>query len=297
MNRIFILLFFISIHAFSQETLADLHSYEFRNMKLDGYKKCEKIGRKMTYCYNIGTETTYFKNGKIASIKIVGKDSTFIVEEYNNQGEQIVKNGNGYNYEIENGSIDFPHRDSLVYEITNNKRTGKFQRYRRYLNTSYYLMQSGNLNDNLEVGTWNSNETRLGIVQIKNYKDGELNGYYFMRQNSKNTIEYGNMVNGRQNGLWIICDTNNRKIEECFYLDGYKFGQYILYYMNGSISEKGNYIQIKGIRVYNVEDFDGNIKVEKRKVRNIEVKDGIWEFYSEDGKLIRTEKYKKGRLE
>lgn len=295
-TSILFLCFFYSIFLNSQETIKDLLYTDNKILKLDGFEKCDTEDINFIHCYNIGIEKYYYKNGKISSIIKVNKESNKLIDVFNIKGEQLVKNGNGFDFVIEVGYGDFQHRDSLVFEIRDSFRTGIFKRYRRNINTEYYLMITGFFNKGIEEGKWISNEYKLGIFSIENYINGKLNGYFTLRQNKKNIIETGYYINDLKNGLWTISDTNNLRIEETNYLNHYKKGNYIKY-LNGKISIKGIYNQIKGIREKTLVNFETGEEINnKYQVDNLEVKNGIWEYFDEKGNIVKTEIYNNGVL-
>jgi hypothetical protein len=66
----------------------------------------------------------------------------------------------------------------------------------------------------------------------------------------------------------------------------YMVGEWMDFHDDGTLQLKGNYNLIKG----KFEARGGQL------LHYSSVKDGIWEFYDEKGKLIKTEKWKTGKL-
>lgn len=285
----------MSFNLNSQESIDDLRFTHNKKMKLNGVTKTDTDGVYI-HSYNVGTET-YYKNGKIESIFKVDKKLRRLTEFYDLNGDTLVSNGYGFKYEIETGYGNFEHRDSLVFTIKDGYKTGVFNRYRRYLNSAYYHTESGFYKNGIQDGKWISNEFRLGIFSIKNYLNGELNGYYSLRQNRLNKVETGYYKDGLKDELWVTKDTNDNYIEMAPYFKGYKNGLLIKYFPSGHKSETGMYNQIKGLRESYSIDLVTGVEIKNiYQVDNLEVKNNVWEYYNEQGKIIKIEKYNNGIL-
>lgn len=251
-----------------------------------------------TYLYKVGISEHYYESEylHLRAKYYDTENKSYIIDFYDKNFNQICKNGYGFSYDIETGWQDFPKRDSLVYQITDSIKTGVFKRYRRYVNSEYFLMAKGQLIDNKEEGTWETKDSILGIKTIENYKNGERNGYYCQWYRKDNTIEEGYYEKNNRSGKWIISDTNKVVKKEVEYLNGYYFGLCTSYWPNGKIKEQGSYIQIEGKRGVTAIKQYGKSRTTFRKVNNLPVRNGNWNYYDKLGKLIKTKKFIKGKL-
>jgi len=283
---------------FGQETIDELHSWDPWYEKFYGEKKEKKLSKHTTYLYKVGISEEYYESEylHLRAKYYETENRSYIIDYYDKNYNQICKNGYGFSYEIETGWQDFPKRDSLVYQITDSIKTGAFKRYRRYVNAKYFLMETGQLIDNKKEGTWENKDSILGIKTIENYKNGELEGYYYQWYRKENTIEEGYYVNNNRNGKWKISDTNKIVKQEAEYRNGYYFGVYTSYWPNGKIKEQGSYIQIEGKRGITAIGTNGKRRTEFRKVNNLPVKNGTWKYYNKYGNLLKTENYRKGKI-
>ena len=298
--KIFLLLFFLtsSKFLFGQETIDELHSWDPWYEKFYGEQKEKKLSKNSTYLYKVGISEEYYESEylHLRAKYYETEKRSYIIDYYDKNYNQICKNGQGFSYTIETGWQDFPKRDSLVYQITDSIKTGIFRRYRRYLNSHYFLMEQGQLIDNKEEGMWESKDSILGIKTIENYKNGELEGQYYQWYRKENRIEEGFYLKNDRNGKWTISDTNRVLQKEVEYINGYYFGIYTSYWPNGTIKEQGNYIQIEGKRGITAIGLGGKRRTEFRKVNDMPVKNGTWKYYNKLGNLIKTENYKRGKL-
>jgi antitoxin component YwqK of YwqJK toxin-antitoxin module len=294
-----IFLIFISTSGKAQETINQLHSWDPWYEKFYGEEKVESLGKNISYHYKVGITEHYYdvKKTRLKSRTKDSKRSTYYIDFFDKNNVQICSNGNGFAYTIENGTNDFPHRDSLVYQITDGKRTGKFLRYRKYLNSQYCLIVKGNLIDQKEYGYWETIDTISEYKKKANYRNGKLHGYYYQYSRKNNIDEEGEYKNGKKVEKWKVKDTNSTYIVAEF-KDNNFFGSYIRFWKNDSIKEKGNYIQITGDKEVLSTDIESGKTIKKIiKVENLSVKNGEWIYFNEIGEKIKVENYKNGVLQ
>jgi len=298
--KIFLLLVFSFLYnfLFGQETIDDLHSWDPWYEIFYGENKEKKLSENSTYLYKVGINEHYYESEHLhlRAKYYETENKSYIIDFYDKNYNQICKNGYGFSYDIETGWQDFSKRDSLVYQITDSIKTGLFKRYRRYVNSEYFLMGKGQLIDNKEEGTWETKDSILGIKTIENYKNGERNGYYYQWYRKENIIEEGNYEKNSRNGKWTIYATNKVVKKEVEYLNGYYFGLYTSYWPNGKIKEQGSYTQIEGKSGVTAINQYGKSRTTFIKVNNLPVRNGNWNYYDEFGKLIKTKKFIKGKL-
>jgi len=106
--------------------------------------------------------------------------------------------------------------------------------------------------------------------------------------------EVGALIDSVMQGYWIGYDSLGRKNSECIYLDNELNGPFILYYENGNKMIEGYMVNNawEGERIWYF--WNGNIQ-DKGAFNNVG-KDGIWEYYTEDGMLDKKVLYKDGDI-
>lgn len=159
--------------------------------------------------------------------------------------------------------------------------------------------------------TYGNEDNEIFIESIWN-PNGELSYQYQRIGNESTTIEYYRESPGNIYSI-LKMKMVNKKVaqnfkenESLFYwaeiidstLTWVPNGEFIKFYRNGNISEKGNFLPSK-FKVFKSEiDFlrykNGEKVTPKYLVRY--AKDGEWKYYDENGKLKMTETYEKGNL-
>lgn len=104
-----------------------------------------------------------------------------------------------------------------------------------------------------------------------------------------------------ENGLSIAWYPNGQVYSIANFINGQKIGNYLHYYENGKLKEKGSYwiYQHGDTMIFNkskvdtvIDSYGNMIAVSNGR----DLKDGEWIYYSEKGVMIRKEKYVHGKL-
>ena len=125
-----------------------------------------------------------------------------------------------------------------------------------------YQPQSVDLEKSEKVYYPNSN-----LKEEKNNKYGKLNGAYKSYYENGKLKNEGYYKNNQRKGFWKFYYENGNVKKKVNYRYGKLRGYFRSYYNNGQLESEGNFI-------------------------DIEVKDGLWTFYDEDGKLQEQHLYK-----
>ena len=136
------------------------------------------------------------------------------------------------------------------------------------------------------------------IFKITGSKGSEMS-IFFPDGKNKSLIEYVGEIIVKQQDFY---PNGKLEYEEENSKDGDILWKKISYFENGNID---NSLEVtnKGKKLFRQREFyeSGKIKVDGEMKFNKGLsdyqKDGIWNYYDEDGKLIKTEKYYKGQLE
>ncbi|MGC4104054.1 toxin-antitoxin system YwqK family antitoxin [Ferruginibacter sp.] len=212
-------------------------------------------------------------------------------------GTQILRSGNGYYYSIE----PQPElTDSLVYEIKDSIKSGIIRRFRSYGSNPYFLVETGFYENEKEAGVWHFKDTVLKTTLLRTYKNGEQNGLevsYFMNGKVKDSVNY---FNDRENGNYKAYSEQGILIKDCNYKGGRLIDYFKEYFTNGQLRIEGQYTQAKGyikVRLISIGRGNGkmNSRIVDRLIDNKPLKQGVWKYYNEQGKLVKTEKYLNGK--
>jgi antitoxin component YwqK of YwqJK toxin-antitoxin module len=98
----------------------------------------------------------------------------------------------------------------------------------------------------------------------------------------------------RKTGYWISRDASGLKVYEGNFREGRPYGKFIRYHANGKVRAEMNY-QPDGVRVdARLYDPDGHLRAQGTYVNQI--KDGLWQFYSEKNNPVYKINYLNGRV-
>ncbi len=221
----------------------------------------------------------YYENGQVNSTTIVDEEGILkIVDSYNKDGTQQVKNGSG------------------VYKLYTEDRQ---------------LIESGNIENGLRSGSWstyydNGNKKEAlayvnGTAQIISFwnLDGEqtvFNGqgtvlYYY--PDSESIYESGEVEDGRREGIWnTYYPETNAVYQTINYENGELNGKYIIYYESGSVYTAG--FMKDGLKDGKWEWYfeNGILSSEVNFVDDL--KHGEQRIWSETGELLIIEYYEQG---
>ncbi len=97
---------------------------------------------------------------------------------------------------------------------------------------------------------------------------------------------------GRRQGHWEKIDKQGAKIYEGEFIDGMETGTFTYYYPNGTVRIRNEYTIPGKVCKHHVYDPDGHLLAQGNF--NQKNRDGVWEFFSENGKRIKITTYKMG---
>jgi len=155
------------------------------------------------------------------------------------------------------------------------------------------LKTEGQFIDNKKTGKWVSYYENSEEKSIRNYKEGELDGYQKMDYSQVLYME-GYSKDGLKIGTWKSYFKENKQLKYLKHFDDYgnATGEWKSYYDSGELFLIENYSSNKATGKQ-IEYFkNGNISSigEKRNEQN----DGIWKYYYEDGTLLCEREFENG---
>jgi antitoxin component YwqK of YwqJK toxin-antitoxin module len=269
----------------------------------------------------VGTFKHYFKNGKLRSVTKYDVD-TARAEVFNMQGRLIAK-----------GKFVDQKKDSIWVYFNNHGKISQKESYysgvKTGLEQTYY--PNGEIASEIEyINDMENGEFVMyyanGIIENEgDYLDGRYDGnfiYYF--DNGKKMFE-GEYVKGLKNGHWVYYQSDGKIKMFINYNMGktinedYQNGEFIIYFDSGMPESIGHYkdgnkngyfaeYYNNGTRELRPREKDDpyqpdemeeviigqQVKTKKTYLNNKLEGDVL--YYSEDGKLLKTESYKNGVL-
>lgn len=97
---------------------------------------------------------------------------------------------------------------------------------------------------------------------------------------------------GRRQGHWLKTDNQGAKVYEGQFVDGLETGTFTYYYPDGKVRIRNEYTVPGKVCNHTVYDSEGNMLA--KGVLNQKNRDGMWQFYSKKGKLLKITHYKMG---
>ena len=97
---------------------------------------------------------------------------------------------------------------------------------------------------------------------------------------------------GRRQGHWVRMDKDGSKIYEGDFVDGMETGVFTYYYHDGTVRMRNTYTT-PGVRCKH-EAFDEKGHLLARGEYDRRNRDGRWEFFAEDGRLVKEASYRMG---
>ena len=97
---------------------------------------------------------------------------------------------------------------------------------------------------------------------------------------------------GRRQGHWIRTDKDGSKIYEGDFKDGLETGTFTYYYPNGAVRIRNTYTVPGHLCLHEAYDNQGHLLA--RGQYNQRNRDGLWQFYAEDGRLVKEAAYRMG---
>jgi len=225
---------------------------------------------------------------------------TGVHRKYDENGEVISSTLYDQGIKLAEGIVDergrkqgpwkFYYRDGSLKSEGNYKDDLKVASWRYYFEDGS-VEQEGVYNAGAASGEWNwyfiNGETR----RTEEFYNGLEDGMSIEYNDSGAVIAQGEYVEGFKEGEWFTNVNDYR--EEGAYFEGLKTGPWRHYYLsNNTLSFEGAYENGKetGLHVYYY--VNGNIK--RRGQYIFGVRNGIWEFFNEDGTRILTIEYVDG---
>lgn len=288
-----------SVFADSSRVISKFYHYNIENETDSSFTmSCDfsKLESTREYVINrnswqpVGVWKYYNRKGQL--IKEIAYDQNSHREKYLNQwdnsGKQILKNGNGFYYKI-----DFLNGDSTVYEIKDSVKQS-FTVWRK--NKNYYIFKKvsyGNKLSDSKVISFYENGSILSTYEKKRFMH---HGSYMKFYKNKVLAESGYYKNGEKIDNWKYRDFNGNIYKDCNYLNGRLFGEFKEYHKNGTIKTQGNYVHISGKKEVLVEDsVTFEMKTEFHTFNNIPAKHGKWFYYNDNKEIIKIESYIEGK--
>lgn len=238
------------------------------------------------------------KNGKLKLETFQHNQSgTKYINQWLPDGTQILRNGNGYFYQIGiKRNTDYGH-DSAVYEIKDSMKNGVYTVWCPLENGGFYRCETGQYIDNIQQPVQISFFNNGQVQTIRQYMNKELEGEYHSFFDNGVYSQYGRYHEGLKTGNWKYWNSEGVLIKECRYKKGRLHGHFTEFYSNGNTKQAGSYVHISGtdtITLLDASTFEEIIETEERD--DIPVRDGEWYFYNQNGSLLKIEKYRKGEL-
>ena len=161
------------------------------------------------------------------------------------------------------------------------------------------------------IETYGNEGNKFFMKNIWNH-NGELIYQYQCIDDESTTIEYYNKPPGNIYSIQKLKLVNIKKAQNFLEIESKYFwtetidstgtwvpnGEFIKFYPNGKIKEKGTYLQSKFKVFKSKEDFEKHQlgdKVTPKYIRKY-AKDGEWNYFNEIGEIETTENYKNGNL-
>jgi antitoxin component YwqK of YwqJK toxin-antitoxin module len=288
--RLFVILWILLFPylSFSQKTKTDYDYYGNGQVHWKG----ELLINGNSYS-PIGLWQYWHEDGRL---KLETWDDTSSKTKYVNMwlptGEQTLKNGQGFMYEVWPGGDQ--EADSTVYEVKDSIKHGHARVYRLYKDGSYFFVMEGRLDGNSQrTGKWTYRDTIHGNAFETYYEDDKENGSYKRFYLNGSAREIGQNKNDQEEGEWKYFNLKGTLIKECSYKSGNLIGIYREYYDNGQLKVDGAYRQGEGvIKVGSRSASTGATRTYNKKILNKEYKTGKWTQYNSSGKILKTEQYK-----
>lgn len=279
---------FIPILSFGQQTKTDYDYYENGQVHWKG----ELVLKGNAYS-QIGLWQYWHEDGKLKlETWNDGKSRTKYTNMWLPTSEQILKNGQGYMYEVWPGGEQ--EADSTIYEVKDSIKQGFAKVFRLYKGGRYFFVMDGQYDQNSEkTRKWTYRDTVNGNAFECYYLNGKKNGLYTRFYLNGTLKDSGQYRNDYEDGEWKYFDANGTLTKECTFKVGKLIGAYREYFPNGKIKVEGEYRQAEGtIKVTAISVGSGKRRVYEKRIQNKEYKTGKWTYYDRNGSIVKTEQYK-----
>jgi uncharacterized protein len=287
--KLTILLLITSAQLFSQEVRPYEDFYESGKIYVRGFN----VQDDSTSSADIGLWTYWYENGNKLSEEIRNDPHlTKYINCWTSDGEQICKNGNGLFYQT---WTDFV-ADSTVYTIRDSIKQGHYISYLPF-KKGYRKVAEGTFVNGLRQGEvtyyYETGEILVTQIYIDNKENGLRKEFY---KNGK-LKEQGFQNQSIQDSIWSFYNSKGI-LEKKITYERNRQKHLVEYYQNGTIKLEGNFTQIKIIpkkEKLNTTQTSRRTAT-KRTSGSLTVKNGEWVYYDKYGKLMKKEKYLKGKL-
>ncbi|MFZ9848448.1 MAG: toxin-antitoxin system YwqK family antitoxin [Flavobacteriales bacterium] len=278
--------------------MPSIEHYSNGQLFWEGQHLCDTLnwkGKPVVHCIPIGIWKYYYENGSLKEETFNHKNSrTKYVNMWLPDGKQILKNGEGFIYDIEYGGR-LP-ADSSIYQIIDSTKQGSFARYRADNKGKYSVLINGFYKNGEMDGSWTFADTSLNLFYKTTYKNDYENGLYEEFYKNGKTKCIGNKIRSVKDSVWTYYNENGLITNRINYKGGNYFGEYAEYYSSGKIKITGQFVFRTGYDSLCIDDGEGNLKCKRVKSHTHPAMHGEWKYFNEDGSLLEVRKYKKHKL-
>ena len=165
---------------------------------------------------------------------------------------------------------------------------------------NYYItgvkQSEGNYKNSLQDSTWKYYYPDGKINRITNYDKGVKNGRSVSYNKNGNLVSDVNYKNGKFfDTVKFYYPNGQLNFKEYYDANSFEQGEFKLWYKSGKLSQYG--IMHNGKLVGKWMKYYENGQTEDTEYYDAEgKKDSVWLYYSSDGKLMKSEKYKADSL-
>lgn len=236
------------------------------------YKDGEEIG-----AWNYWSDT----GSKLQELEFTDAGIARVINAWDNNGRQEVSEGNGLvKNRYEEGTV------SETGKVKDGYRTSRWVRY----------FQSGSKQ---EEGEYVKGEYKLINSWSYDGKPMVINGegiYTSYYDEEGTVLEKGLIQNGLREGIWKMNSMFSSNVfTETTYSEGKASGVQKSFFEDGQVSVEGTMVDNKRSGEWKWYFESGVLESTVQFVNGL--KEGMQQFFNENGDLLRTEIYKKGRLE
>lgn len=177
------------------------------------------------------------------------------------------------------------------------KETGRFKDDKRVGTWKYYfengeVEQIGDFANDKPQGTWRWYYENKQLRLEEEYENGFEEGVSTEYSDSGSVIAVGKYVEGFKDGKWMYTIANLK--EEGNYLEGEKQGAWKQTYLdNKKLAFEGEYLN--GVPNGNFKYYYASGAIKRRGYYQLGLRQGIWEFFEENGESRLTIKYENGK--
>ena len=216
-------------------------------------------------------------------------------EIYYDNGKGNIKSRFYKKNRMKNGSSKFFHKNGNISLEVNwkngNHDDGPWKEY----SSNGQIWKEGNIFNGKRNGTWKEYYKNGQIQKHGNLNNGKKDGLWkFFSQNGNLDYEI-NYREEKPHGLWKFFQENKLSMSQDWE-NGKTVGNSKSYYDNGQLKSEG-FIKLPENNMLSLEELEGSTLLgdEFTWLDNSE-QDGVWKFYSINGKLNSEVKYNEGKI-